>query len=131
MDQVLDVTVTVLEKLPNNEVRLSTTVKIDDGTLVAEGEARVQAPTQSISYDAEELPGLLMKRHQHFDRLVATASLLPAIPTSVVCPDDTNSLGGAVMAAKAGLIIPILCGPEKRILAAAEKKLAQTSPVTN
>jgi phosphate butyryltransferase len=121
VDQVLDVTVTVLEKLPNNIIRLATSVKVDDGTLVAEGEARVEAPTKSISYDAEELPGLLMKRHQHFDRLVATAAQLPAIPTSVVCPDDANSLGGAVMAAQAGLIIPILCGPEKRIQAAADK----------
>ncbi|MDD7910102.1 MULTISPECIES: bifunctional enoyl-CoA hydratase/phosphate acetyltransferase [Pseudovibrio] len=121
VDQVLDVTVTVLEKMPERHVRLSTVVKLDDGTLVAEGEAVVIAPDNTISYDPEKLPSLLMKRHQHFDRLVALAKQLPAIPTSVVCPDDANSLGGTVLAAEAGLIVPILCGPAARIQAAAEK----------
>ncbi|WP_068083295.1 bifunctional enoyl-CoA hydratase/phosphate acetyltransferase [Polycladidibacter stylochi] len=121
VDQVLDVTVEVLEKLPENRVRLKTDVKLDDGTLVAEGEALVIAPTETISYDPEKLPSLLMKRHQHFERLVSLAKKLPAIPTSVVCPDDSNSLGGTVLAAEAGLIVPILCGPAKRIQAAAEK----------
>ncbi|WP_068311818.1 bifunctional enoyl-CoA hydratase/phosphate acetyltransferase [Polycladidibacter hongkongensis] len=121
VDQVLDVTVTVKEKLPENRVRLETTVKLDDGTLVAEGEALVIAPTDVITYDPEKLPSLLMKRHQHFERLVSLAKQLPAIPTSVVCPDDSNSLGGTVLAAEAGLIVPILCGPAARIHAAAEK----------
>ncbi|MTI17164.1 bifunctional enoyl-CoA hydratase/phosphate acetyltransferase [Rhodobacteraceae bacterium RKSG542] len=121
VDQVLDVTATVVEKLPENLIRLETSVKLSDGTLVAEGEATVLAPTETINYDPEELPGLLMKRHQHFDKLVKLAAKLPAIPTSVVCPDDANSLGGAVLAAQAGLIVPILVGPAKRIQATAEK----------
>ncbi|WP_310618716.1 bifunctional enoyl-CoA hydratase/phosphate acetyltransferase [Flexibacterium corallicola] len=121
VDRVLDVTVTVLDKLSDNRLRMLTEVRLDDGTLVAEGEAEVIAPTVSISYDPEKLPSLLMKRHHHFDGLVELAKGLPAMPTSVVCPDDANSLNGTVLAAQAGLIIPILCGPKKRIEATAEK----------
>lgn len=55
------------------------------------------------------------------DALVArAASSGPALHCAVVHPCDTASLGGALEAAAAGLIFPILVGPAARIIAAAE-----------
>jgi phosphate acetyltransferase len=50
-----------------------------------------------------------------YDRLIAAAKAVPAVPTSVVHPCDESSLRGAVDSAKAGIIQPILVGPEGKI----------------
>jgi phosphate butyryltransferase len=47
--------------------------------------------------------------------------------TVVVCPEDQNSLGGAVLSAERGLIHPVLIGDPQRIQAAAEKLGADIS----
>jgi len=53
-------------------------------------------------------------------RLIARARAAgPALPCAVVHPVDASSLEGALEAAAAGLITPILVGPEARIRAAA------------
>jgi phosphate acetyltransferase len=53
-------------------------------------------------------------------RLVAHAAAAgPALPCAVVHPVDASSLAGALEAAEAGLIVPILVGPAARIRAAA------------
>lgn len=44
---------------------------------------------------------------------------LAPITVAVVHPCDADSLGGAIAAAKAGLVVPILVGPEPKIRAAA------------
>lgn len=56
----------------------------------------------------------------HFDRLLDACRGLPPVPTAVACPDDTNALGGALEAARAGLIDPLLVGEPARIHAAAQ-----------
>jgi phosphate butyryltransferase len=43
------------------------------------------------------------------------------LPTAVVCPDDANSLGGALLAAKESIITPILVGSEAGIRKAAQE----------
>ena len=43
------------------------------------------------------------------------ARSLGRMKTVVVCPDDPNSLDGAVLAAKEGLIDPILIGSQEAI----------------
>jgi len=53
--------------------------------------------------------------HENYERLLARAKTLPAIPTAVAHPCDESSLTGAVDAAKMGLIVPILVGPAARI----------------
>ena len=53
--------------------------------------------------------------HEKYERLVAEAKRLPALPTAVVHPCDQSSLEGAVDAARLGLIKPILVGPVQRI----------------
>jgi phosphate acetyltransferase len=62
-----------------------------------------------------------MSGHEQYERLLARAKALPAIPTAVAHPCDAASLTGAVDAAKMGLIVPVLVGPSERIRAVAEK----------
>ncbi|MBK6008283.1 phosphate acetyltransferase [Ramlibacter ginsenosidimutans] len=62
-----------------------------------------------------------MSSHTHYERLLARARTLPAVPTAVVHPCDVASLTGAVDAAKMGLIAPVLVGPEQRIRAVAQQ----------
>jgi phosphotransacetylase len=55
-----------------------------------------------------------------YQRLIDAVSALPPAPTAVAHPCDAASLAGAVDAAKAGVIAPILVGPRAKIEAAAE-----------
>jgi phosphate acetyltransferase len=50
-----------------------------------------------------------------YDHLIASAKTVPAAPTVVVYPCDETSLRGAVDSAKAGIIRPLLVGPEQKI----------------
>src|SRR3954465_13234070 len=50
-----------------------------------------------------------------YDRLIAAAKAVPPVPTIVVHPCDETSLRGVVDSAAAGIIRPVLVGPEKKI----------------
>ena len=54
-------------------------------------------------------------KHEKYDKLIAYCKALPPTPTAVAHPCDESSLRGAVEAANAGLITPILTGPRTRI----------------
>src|SRR6187431_2601083 len=56
-----------------------------------------------------------------YDRLIAAAEKVPAVPTLVVHPCDEGSLRGALDAAEAGIIKPILVGPAAKIRDTAAK----------
>ncbi|WP_225029645.1 bifunctional enoyl-CoA hydratase/phosphate acetyltransferase [Xinfangfangia pollutisoli] len=112
--------VKVLSKAPNGEVTLATEVRrAADDALVLTGEAVVMAPTYKYDRSDIEVPGLIVQRHRHFEDLLDRAKPLASIPTAVVCPEDGNSLGGALLAAKESLITPILIGHAPAIYAAA------------
>ncbi|MEM0937961.1 MAG: bifunctional enoyl-CoA hydratase/phosphate acetyltransferase [Pseudomonadota bacterium] len=114
--------VEVVEKLPEGRVRLKTEVRrVEDEALILSGEALVLAPTRPFRREDMELPGFIVQRHRHFDALLEEARTLPPVPTAVVAPDDTNSIGGALLAAKEGLIVPILVGRAPDIQAAAAR----------
>ncbi len=119
-DQIT-VTVEVIAKEADRLVRLSTLVTGPSGHKVAEGIAEVTAPSQTIVFDSKDLPPLLIEKYRHFDRIIAAAKALPPLTTAVVVPSDPNSLGGAILAAKSGLITPILIGVKSRIEAAARE----------
>lgn len=59
--------------------------------------------------------------HEKYQRLLDYCKTLPPMPTAVVHPCDQSSLQGAVDAARAGLIAPILVGPRDRIEAVAKQ----------
>ena len=58
-------------------------------------------------------------RHERFRHLLERCRGIAPMPTAVVHPCDAPSLSGALDAAEAGLIIPVLVGPEAKIRAAA------------
>jgi phosphate acetyltransferase len=55
------------------------------------------------------------RRHEKYDSLIARCQSLAPVPTAVAHPCDASSLAGAVEAAAAGMIRPILVGPEAKI----------------
>lgn len=59
--------------------------------------------------------------HSKYDRLIARAKEVPPASTVVVHPCDETSLRGAIDAAEAGIIKPILVGPATKIAATARQ----------
>jgi phosphate acetyltransferase len=57
-----------------------------------------------------------LRQHEKYERLVAATKPLEALATAVAHPCDETSLRGALEAAEAGMILPILVGPRDRIL---------------
>jgi len=116
----LVVRVTVTGKSADRKVTLATRVEhASDGTPIVEGTAVVTAPDKKMRFDDLDVPGLTVRRHVHFDRILEQAAPLAPIPTAVVAPEEANSLGGALLAAEHTLITPILVGDPARIRAAA------------
>jgi phosphate acetyltransferase len=56
-----------------------------------------------------------------YDRLIAAAKAVPPTPTVVIHPCDESSLRGAIDSASAGIIRPVLVGPESKIKDTANK----------
>lgn len=68
---------------------------------------------------SRKTPAAHARTHEKYDRLISLAKTLPAVSTAVAHPCDESSLTGALEAAQAGLIIPILVGPKAKIEAVA------------
>jgi phosphate acetyltransferase len=66
-------------------------------------------------------PAILSHLHEKYERLLNTAKAFAPLPTAVAYPCDDASLQGAVDAAEAKLIVPILLGPREKIHVAAGK----------
>lgn len=84
------------------------------------GTAEVQAPVEKIRRPRIELPEVRVGNHDRFRELMARAAFGSSIATAIVHPCDDESLGAAIDAARAGLIVPILVGPATKIRAAAQ-----------
>lgn len=70
---------------------------------------------------AQKTPAAHERAHEKYDRLIARAKEMPAVSTAVAHPCDEASLTGAMEAAEAGLITPILVGPRAKVEAIAAK----------
>jgi phosphate acetyltransferase len=90
-----------------------------DGAEVITGVAEVIAPSEKIHRERMATPEVSVIRHAAYANLLHRASGLPPLPTAVVHPCDRDSLRGALEAAMAGFIDPVLVGPEAKIRAAA------------
>jgi len=71
-------------------------------------------PSPKVS-TSDEPAAAPTQRHAKYDRLIAAAREIPAVRTAVAHPCDESSLKGALDAAAAGMIQPILIGPEGKI----------------
>jgi phosphate acetyltransferase len=56
-----------------------------------------------------------LRPHDKYERLIAATKTLSALAVAVAHPCDETSLRGAVEAAEAGMIAPILVGPKEKI----------------
>lgn len=116
----LKASVVCIKKGPKPLATFETKIQKADGTLVAEGLADLTVPIERSSLPRRELPTLILDSVDQFSPLIERARSLGRMTTAVVCPDDRNSLNGAVLAAREGLIEPILIGSKAAILKAAE-----------
>lgn len=117
----IEATVTVTAKNPaGHHVTLDCRCANRSGQVVITGTALVRALTEKIRCPRAELPGVQLSRHERFRTLLAQAAGNAPMPTAVAHPCDANSLGAALEAARAGLIVPILVGPSAKIQKAGE-----------
>jgi len=119
----LVVTVTVTAKDDaQKRVELDCQVVNQKGERVLHGMARVMAPTEKVRMLRASTPQVqLFDPEARFKDLMARGAGMPAVRCAVVHPCDIDSLRGAMDAARYGLIVPVLIGPEARIRAAAEE----------
>ena len=99
------------------------------GVTVTTGTAEVIAPLEKVRHPQIALPAVHL--HRDFARhrkLLELARGLPPAAAAVAHPCDAASLAGAIDAAKTGLIVPLLVGPEARIRAAAAEANIDLSP---
>src|SRR5208337_1517229 len=114
------VTVVCREKMEEPIALFDTKIEDVYGNVVCEGTAEIDAPGVTQIIEERDLPTLIVDTVDHFAKLIALAAKLPPLKTVVVCPEDHNSLSGALLSAKNGLIEPILVGHAERIRAAAK-----------
>jgi phosphate acetyltransferase len=115
----LTATVTVREKLPQNEVLFDCEVRRGSRVLVA-GRVLVRAPTERIRYSDIATPEMILRRTDAFAALMRKCQGLTPVRCAIVHPCDRDSLAGALEAAKHGLIAPVLVGPEAKIRSVAQ-----------
>ena len=113
----LAVTVTVVSKDDvKKSVALDCQVTNQKGDHVLHGLANVLAPTQKMRLPKVHAPRIqLFDPEARFHDLLALGKGLEAVRCAVVHPCDIESLTGAMDAARYGLIIPVLIGPEVRL----------------
>jgi phosphotransacetylase/acyl dehydratase len=109
--------VTVREKHPQTGL-----VVFDAEATVADrrvlwGTVVVAAPTRRLAYSDIATPEIVLRRNDVFAQLLKRCEPLEPVSCAVVHPCDTDSLMGAIEAARRRLIVPVLVGPEARIRA--------------
>ncbi|KAB2896602.1 MAG: bifunctional enoyl-CoA hydratase/phosphate acetyltransferase, partial [Burkholderiaceae bacterium] len=119
----LTVTATVASKDDaKKRIELDCEVTNQKGERVLHGTARVIPPTQKVRLPKINAPQIqLFDPEARFKELLALADGMPAVRCAVVHPCDAGSLSGALDAARHGLIVPVLIGPEARIRAVADE----------
>ncbi|UNK40966.1 bifunctional enoyl-CoA hydratase/phosphate acetyltransferase (plasmid) [Shinella sp. H4-D48] len=114
-------TVTVKEKQPQKRIVLLDTICTNlQGEIVLKGTAKVIAPEHRIEWPRTQLPDISLRRHDRYEALVKRARDLPPLRAAIVHPCSAAAITGALEARDAGLLEPVLIGPEAKILAAAE-----------
>jgi phosphate acetyltransferase len=126
----ITVTVTAVQKFDHNKHMLLDCVCLNQENLqVLHGQVEILAPVEKIRRAAMHMPEFhVSDKETRYRNLLAMAAGLEAIDVAVVHPCDKESLKGPVMAAKAGLIVPILIGPEKKIRQVAAEHDIDISP---
>jgi phosphotransacetylase/acyl dehydratase len=130
LGDAIKVTVTLVRKIEAaRRLEFECHASNQRGEEVILGTAVVVAPTEKIARPRAAVPVVeLIPRAHRYDRLIEMARGLDPIRTAVVWPIDALSLLGAVEAARAKLIEPVLVGPEAMIRAAAKEAQVDLAP---
>jgi phosphate acetyltransferase len=116
LGDTITATVTVAEKhAETGVVVLRCQCENQDGVVIVRGTAEVLAPRHKTSLPAAELPQVQLIHHHQHDALLRRCQALEPVVTAVVYPCSDAALRGAVEAAHAGLIKPVLVGPTAQI----------------
>jgi phosphate acetyltransferase/phosphate butyryltransferase len=128
----ITVTVTVTAKQEDgHRVSFDCECTNQRGQVVISGSAEGIAPTTKVKRPRAPLPEVhLYERGAWYRHLIELTKGLAPLRTAVVHPVDENALIGALEAAEAKLIIPILVGPQKKIQAVAAAQKVDLSPYT-
>jgi phosphate acetyltransferase len=114
---VLDLAVEVAGPAAGGALALRCSVRHADGAAVLDGTAEVTPP--AALHQAGDATPFGTHPRRMIASLLERCRGLPPVPTAVAHPCDAASIEGALLAARHGLIVPILVGPEARIRAAA------------
>jgi phosphate butyryltransferase len=98
------------------------------GRDVITGVAEVIAPDEKVRRPRIALPDVHIAANPCHERLLAAARGGAAVPTAVVHPCSAAAIEAAVEAAEAGMIVPLLVGPEAKIRAAAVEAGCDITP---
>ncbi|MDR2033008.1 MAG: bifunctional enoyl-CoA hydratase/phosphate acetyltransferase [Azoarcus sp.] len=117
----LTVNVTCREKHErNHHIVFDCKVLNQNGVKVLDGSAEVAAPVERIRRPRVSPPEIRVSdRDERFRRLLALADGMPPVQIAVAWPCDADTLRVPLQAAAAGLAVPMLVGPERRIRALA------------
>jgi phosphate acetyltransferase/phosphate butyryltransferase len=126
----LTATLTVARLDPDRrKVILDCAVTSQDGQVVLSGTAEVVDPREQATRPGAAPPEVRLREPgSRYRDLLAAAQDAPCVRTAVVHPVDAVSLLGAVEAAHAGLIEPVLVGPEAKIRQAAAQAHVDLAP---
>lgn len=120
-DDTIEISITVATKDEKHKiVTLNCVGTNQKGEDVVLGVATVIAPSEKIKHNYTSLPEAEVLNFDRMSKMIDKAKSYNPLRTAVVHPCDSNSLGGMDEARKAGLIEPVLVGPESKIRAAAE-----------
>jgi phosphate acetyltransferase len=121
LGDTITVTVTVTGKFEHHHhVTFDCNCVNQNNLVVMSGTAEVMAPKDKVRRPRAALPEVRMTdRTSQYRSLLALAEAPAPITMAVVHPCDRDSLLGAVEAAKANLIVPVLIGPQSKIHAVA------------
>jgi len=120
----ITITVTAKQKFDHNRhVIFDCVCTNQEGLQVVRGTAEVLAPSEKVTHmQAMHMPEIRIDdKYERYTQLLSRVKGLEPIPTAVAHPCDQESLKGPVMAFQAGIIEPILVGPEAKIRSVAEE----------
>ncbi|PKO33329.1 MAG: enoyl-CoA hydratase [Betaproteobacteria bacterium HGW-Betaproteobacteria-7] len=120
----ITITITAKQKFDHNQhIIFDCVCTNQDNLQVVRGTAEVLAPNEKVSHlRAVHMPEVhIDDKHERYTAMLSRVKGMEPIPTAVAHPCDHESLKGPVMAFQAGIIEPILVGPENKIRAVAEE----------
>jgi phosphotransacetylase/acyl dehydratase len=121
-------TVTAREKRPEDHSIVFDCRLQCQGRDLVWGSITVAAPTSRANHAKLATPDIVIRRNDGFGRLMQRCEGAAPVICAVVHPCDKAALAGPVEAAKLGLIIPVLVGPEAKIRAVAKAERIDLGP---